>query len=180
MGTIGNVKVEPVNVSWGASALGFCDGDIEVTFEEQMVDVTAHQEGTNVLSALRTGKSAEISLTMKETSVGMLQTIFNNSQASGYTPSGAGASAVIAWGGNRDFSSVLAQAQKLVLHPVVLGATDYSRDLAFWLAYPMPESVVFSGENPMTVAVTFKIFPDSTKASVARLGVYGNHTQDFA
>lgn len=176
MGTISNIKVEPVNVSWSGSALGFCDGDIEVSFEEQAVDVTAHQEGTNVLAAIRTGKNVELSLTLKETDAANLKTIFNNSQSSSYTPSGG--TEVIGWGNKKDFSSVVSQAAKLVLHPVT--ATGLERDLAFWLAYPMPESIVFSGENPMTVAVTFKVFPDTTKKSEVRLGVYGDHTQTFA
>jgi hypothetical protein len=68
-GTLGNIKVEPCVAIFDGSDLGFTDGDIEVTMEEQGVEITAHQEGTNVLDMIRTGKMTELSLTLKETTV---------------------------------------------------------------------------------------------------------------
>lgn len=75
MGTVSNIKVQPCRASWGGSDLGFTDGDIAVKVDEKVVDITAHQEGSNVLDAIRTGKSVEIDLTLKETSLAKLQTI---------------------------------------------------------------------------------------------------------
>lgn len=75
MGTIANVIVEPCNVSWDSTDLGFLDGDLEIAPDEHAVDITAHQEGTNILDAIRTGKSAEVTLTIKETSVAQLNTL---------------------------------------------------------------------------------------------------------
>ena len=139
MGTVTNVEVRPVNVTWGGSALGFTDGDIEVAFVEDTVDVQAHQEGTNVLSAIRTGKSVEISLTLKEVNKANLDYLYGQSGSSA-TASGASAS-VVGWGNAKDFTQVLTQAGKLVLHPVANGATNYTEDLAFWKAYPVPGSL---------------------------------------
>lgn len=178
MGSVTNIKVEPVEISWSGSALGFCDGDIAISIEEQMVDVTAHQEGTNVLTGIRTGKTAEVTVTLKETDSAQITKIFGPAAGgSEYTPmAGTG---VIGWGGSKDFTQNLTQASKLVLHPVVLASGDYSRDWAFWKAYPMPDSITFSGENPETISVTFKCYPDLTKQDAVRLFVYGNHTQNF-
>ena len=179
MGSITNIKVEPMEVTWSGSALGFSDGDISLTVGEQMVDVTAHQEGSNILAGIRTGKSAEITVTLKETDSAQIAKIFGNAAGgSAYTP--AAGTAVIGWGSTKDFTQNLTQAAKLVLHPVVLAGANYSRDWAFWKAYPMPDSVTFSGENPETISVTFKCYPDTTKQDAVRLFVYGNHTQDFA
>lgn len=179
MGTVTNVKVQPMAVTWASSALGFTDGDIEISITEDAVDVTAHQEGTNVLSAIRTGKSIEIKLAIKETQTAMMKHILGKS-ANLFTASG-GSVSVIGFGSYRDFSHVLGQASALVLHPVANAASAKSEDWKFWKAYPMPDSVAFSGENPTILNVTFKIFPDSSKAAAARLGVIGDHgTGNFA
>lgn len=76
MGTLSNIKVEPCNVSWNGVDLGFIDGDIELSTEEQTVDVVAHQEGTNVLDKIRTGKNVSLTTNLKEISVSQLNTIF--------------------------------------------------------------------------------------------------------
>lgn len=174
MGTVSNVLVKPMEVTWSASALGFTEGDIEITWVEDIVDVTAHQEGTNVLSGIRTGKRAEISLTLKETNRALVKYMMEQSGQS-ITASG-GASAVVGWGSGRDFTQTLTQAAKLTLHPVTKAANDYSEDITFWKAYPKPDSFVFSGENPSTLTIEFLIYPDTSKADQARLGVIGNAT----
>ncbi len=285
MGTVGNISVDPINAIWGGVDLGFIDGDVEVTMEEQSVDITAHQYGTNVLSAIRTGKSMEVSLTLKETSVAQLTTLINQGGAAGtataevstvvigsvtsinskyfdiwsandaiayrvwfdvnntgVAPSSTGktlvevdldatptvAEAVTAltaaldglaaftavesggttvtitnastggssdivdgntgftfsvttqgsgtapgWGTSKDFTSVLTQAAKLVLHPVVLGSSVQTRDLCFWKAYPMLDSISHSGENPKLVSVTFKVYPDLNRNAQSQYFVFG-------
>lgn len=289
MGTLANIKVEPCSVEWDGVDLGFTEGDIEISMEEKGVEITAHQEGSNVLDMIRTGKSVELALTLKETAAAKLQAMLaagggssagvaevftilcvadvagslNNKVFFVYGESGAGyavwfnvnsagtdpsipgftsvpvalatgatandvADAVYAaldalddfsapnpaaatvtvtnasagariapdagnsgftltvtttgvsqltgWGKSKDFSGMLADAAKLVLHPVANAAGDYTGDIAFWKAYPMLGSIVHSGENPKTIGVTFKVFPDSSKADAVRLFAYGDHT----
>lgn len=173
MGTVTNIKVQPMSVEWGGSALGFIDGDLSFAVAEDAVDITAHEEGTNILTAIRTGKSAEISMALKETNTALVKYIFQQG-GSLATASGA-ASATIGWGNSKDFTQVTTQAAKLVLHPVVNAASNKSEDIAAWKAYPMVDSFDFSGENPSVINVTFKIFPDLTKDS-HRLFVIGDHT----
>jgi hypothetical protein len=173
MGVVTNIKVKPMELSWGGSALGFTEGDLELTLTEDAVDVTAHQEGTNILSAIRTGKNVELSVSLKETNKALVDSILSQSGAV-VTASGS-SSAVVAWGGSKDFTHVLTESKKLVMHPVAKASGDLTEDVAAWLAYPMPESISFSGENPSLLNVTFKIFPDASKAKSARLLVFGNH-----
>ena len=174
MGSVSNVLVQPMEVTWGASALGFTEGDIEITFTEDIVDVTAHQEGTNILSGIRTGKRAEVSITLKETNRALVKYMLQQSGQS-ITASG-GASAVVGWGSGRDFTQTLGQAGVLKFHPVTKASGDYSEDITFWKAYPKPDSFVFSGENPSTLSIEFHIYPDTSKADQARLGVVGDAT----
>ena len=173
-GTVANVTMRPMTVTWGASSLGFTDGDIEIPFTEDVVDVLAHQTGSSVQTAIRTGKNIEVALTLKETSKAAYEYILK--QSGSLATASGGASAVIGWGSAKDFTQVLSQAAKLTFHPVTKAAADKSEDVAFWLAYPMPESMVYSGENPSTLSVTFKIYPDAAKADAFKLGVIGNST----
>ncbi len=53
-------------MTWGDLDLGFTEGDIGISMEELSVDVTAHQEGSNVIESIRTGKKPGFSVTMKE------------------------------------------------------------------------------------------------------------------
>ena len=170
-----NVKVIPMEVSWAGSSIGLTDGDIEYTIEEQVVDVTAHSEGTNVLTSIRTGKMAEVAITLKEVTPTRLKQIFGAAGFVGQASGASGADTVLGMGNSKDFTQVTAQAQKLVLHPANKAATDRSEDVAAWKAYPLPGSITYSGENPALASVTFKIYPDCTKADAFRLFVIGDH-----
>lgn len=175
--TTTNIRIEPCNVSWGGDDLGAIDGDIEVSFREDTKEIVAHQTGTNILDEIRTGKGIEaITITFKETSVDNLSTLFS-AASSGFTPEDG--TAVIGWGTDKDFSSLLEDADKLVIHPVAAASDDYSRDMAFWKAYPVPGSLTKSGENEDLVSVTFKIFPDRTLEPEVQYFVLGDHTQTF-
>lgn len=176
---ITNVSVGPVAASWGGSALGFTEGDTELTFIEDIVDVTAHQEGTNILTGIRTGKRAECTLTLKETNIARVRSILSQG-GSLVTASGA-ASSVVGWGSAKDFTQVLSQANVLKLHPVTKASGDFSEDITFWKAYPKVDTLTFSGENPKMLSVQFLMYPDTTKANAVRLGVVGDaNTGNFA
>lgn len=171
--TLANIKIKPSTVTWGSTDLGYIDGDIEVSFEEKTKEITAHQEGENVLTAIRTGHGAEVTLTMKESTAAILKTLLE--AASGTITPGAGTE-VMGWGSTKDFTPVTAEAAKLVIHPIAEG-TSKLEDVFFWKAYPMIQSLNFSGESESLVPVTFKIFPDTTKNSDVRLGGVGDHSQ---
>lgn len=158
--------------------LGFTDGDIEISFTENYTEVTAHQEGTTKLSDIRTGYAVEdVTISLKESSVEQIRDMLVQMGAA-MTPSGG--TEGIGFGTSKQFSQVLDQAEKLVLHPVALASSNRSRDWAFWLAYPKMDSIMLSPENPMMVNVSFKIYPDSSKDSRVRFAILGDHTQDFS
>lgn len=174
MSTVTNIKIQPMTVEWASSALGFTDGDLEFTTDEQSKDIVAHEEGTNILTSIRTGKTVEITVTLKETNKALLENIYK--QGGAYVTASGAASAVVAWGNSKDFTQVTTQAGKLVLHPVVKAASDLSEDIAAWSAYPIPNSLSFSGENESLLTISFRIYPDLTKADSLRLFMIGDHT----
>lgn len=158
-----------------AADVGICDGDIEVSTKENLVDIKSHQSGTNVLSQIRSGKEVEISLNLKETSVAQLRKVFTHGSGQAITP--AAGTEVFGMGTGNDFTQTLLQAAKLNLHPVVLGSSDHSRDMTFWKAYPMFDKLNFSGEKEMVIQLKFKIYPDTSKNARIRYFAYADGTQ---
>lgn len=160
-------------------SIGFVDGDVEVGLTEDILDVTSHQTGTQIIQGLRTGRNiSNITVAMKESDAAKLKAIIETS-GSEYTP--AGGTAVSAWGSEdtKSFGNITSVCRKLILHPIRKSEGDLSEDWCFWRAYPILQGVVFSGENARITNVEFKILPDSLLDAEARLFVYGDHTQSY-
>lgn len=161
--------------------VGAIEGDIELSgLGEDLEPITMHQEGTEILGHIRRGfTEVQVTVNFKETNKEQLKRLFAQGGAS-YRPVGAAATEVFGLGASKKFSNTVAQASKLVLHPKALPLTDRQRDLTFWKAYPMLDTITFSGETIMTVPVTFMIYPDLTKRAEVNRFVYGDGTQNFA
>lgn len=158
--------------------LGFCDGNIEYSHEENYVDVTSHQTGSQIMSQIHTGNVVGISLSLKETAVSQLRKIIT-AEGNTLIPDGTGVSGVevMGYGTAQQFKQTLGRARKLKLHPTVLASSNLSRDLTFWKAFPKLSSLNFSGEEILLVPVEFMIYPDYTKDSRINMSVFGDSTQ---
>ena len=166
---------------YGDSAvdLGYCDGDIELSHEENYVDITSHQTGSQVLGQIATGNTMSLSLTLKETAVSQLRKILATAEGDSMIPDGTGVSSteVFGFGTSRQFKQNGGRCRKLVLHPIVLPSSNLSRDITIWKAFPKVSSLVFSGENVMNVPVEFMVYPDYTKQDKIRMAVFGDGSQ---
>lgn len=159
--------------------LGFSDGDIEVTKEENYVALTSHQTGTVELSHISTGAIVTITVNVKETAFSQLRKLIGTGEGDVMLPkgTGAGATEVIGWGTNRQFKQTLERARKLVLHPEALASSDKSRDITSHKAFAKVGSLTYSGENVLVCPVEFTIYPDYTKASQVRMAAIGDGSQ---
>lgn len=155
--------------------LGLLDGDVEVGFEETLFELTAHQTGVTPIADLRQGVSVEITTVLKEVTSDALNELF--AKASGGTHTPMSGTELIGVGSSRQGDNTIVQAGKLVLHPVRLSSSDNSEDLCFWRAYPMPESLTFSGENPKLLSVTWKIYKDEDINENVNFWAFGDWTQ---
>lgn len=158
--------------------LGYCDGNIEATHEEQYVDVTAHQTGTQVLSQIHTGNSVTVTLNLKESTINQIRKILT-AEGNTLIPDGTGltSSEVMGYGTDRQFKQTLGRARKLILHPTVLPASNKSRDLTCWKAFPKLSGLSFSGDSILLLPVEFMVYPDYTKAPQVNMCVIGDSTQ---
>lgn len=159
--------------------LGYTDGDIELGHEENMVDLTAHQTGSQVLGHIATGNSMTLSINLKESSVSQLRKVLATGEGDSLIPDGTGVSSteVYGWGTSRQFRQTQPRARKLVLHPIALPASNMSRDVTIWKAFPKVSSLTYSGENVLMIPVEFAIYPDYTKDSRISMAVFGDGSQ---
>jgi hypothetical protein len=155
--------------------LGLLEGDVEPSFSEDKLPVTAHQTGTSILAELRQGNNAEVTLVLKESSNGLYKEIFGAGGAD-FTP--AAGTEIFGWGDSKQGANTITNARRLRFHPVALPDTDRSEDLTFWLAYPNPDSIVFSGENFNVLNVTFVTYLDLGKPKEVRRFCFGDSSQD--
>lgn len=165
------------NIVGSLDDVGYTDGDIEVTTDETLLDVTTHQTGKDIITSIRQGKSSKVSVVLKETDIANFKLVFGQA-GTVFTPTG-GTSEVVAWGTSTNSQNVIDKAGKLILHPYNNAADDFSEDFAFWKAHLQAESVTFSGENPEQIKCTFNCYTDDTRDKRADLWVYGDHTQNF-
>lgn len=166
---------------YGSSAVevGYIDAEMTLTGEQTLVDVTAHQTGASILGHIITGESAELEMTIKETSKAQLMRMFKQAGRSATSGRNASPTEVFGIGMEQLFSATIDKAQKLVLHPMEKVSGDLSEDVGIWKAYPQIGDLAMSGEDLFMMPVTFKIYPDLSKVEAARYWVYGDHTQTF-
>ena len=161
--------------------LGYIDGDVEPGFTEDLLDVTAHQTGTQILQAIRTGRNLDnIKVSIKESDVEKIKTFIEVSGTT-FTPSGTGATQVTGWGTEdaKMFQPVLDDCARLTFHPVRMVESDLSEDMAFMAAYPLLSGIVYSGEKTKMINLEFKILPDGVLTQEARVFIFGDHQQNF-
>lgn len=155
--------------------LGLLDGDVEVAFEEATLELTAHQTGTTLLADLRQGVNATVTLNLKESDNALRKEMFTGSAGGAFTPGGG--TELYGWGNLKQGLSSVIDAGRLIMHPVALADADLTRDLCFWLAYPLIQSITFSGENPEIMSIEFKCYIDMAKPEGINLFAFGDHTQ---
>jgi hypothetical protein len=158
----------------GSLDCGYLDGNVESTFEQQLLEIKTHQTGASLVAELRQGTTAEIALVLKETDLPRLKEVFATVAGGSHTPGGG--TELFGWGTNLQGSNTIIQARRLVFHGVN-AAADRSRDICFWKAYAMPESLVYSGEEPNSVSVTFKTYIDQGKPAEIQHFAVGDWTQ---
>lgn len=135
--------------------LGLLQGDVEGSFAPSNFILTAHQNGKTPLAAINQGfEKLECTTVLLETHKSNLKEIYKiyGGVASGST------SEVFGVGSASQGKNMMVEAGRLVLKPV--DATDDTENFNFMLAVPTPDSLVFSGENPRTLSITWQGFVD--------------------
>lgn len=143
---------------------GCIQGDIELSgFEPQVQEVTCHATGTTPKAELITGyASPELTMTFQETDKEMLKKAFVMAGQYTFTPVGADGEESIGYGLNGLGEQVATSYVKLV--PVNPDLSTASETWHIWKAKAQLDTFTFSGESIAVIPVTYKLYPDETKA----------------
>lgn len=157
--------------------LGLLQGDVELSFAPANFILQAHQTGVTPRAALYQGiETLEVSLTMQETINSKLQEIYGlYGTNSSFTPSG-GSSAVFGAGNVKQGNNLLQDAARLIMRPVGQSSAGVN-DKNLMLAIPIPDTLVFSGENPRTLSMTWQGFLDDTIDTRVNALLFGDSSQ---
>lgn len=159
--------------------VGCVEGEIAVTFAENMIDVKCHDTGSTIITQLKSGwGSIELAMNLEETTLALLKKMFVKAGGS-FLPVGAGATELFGIGTAKQFENAAVYAKKLTLHPRRLLDNDVSEDWTVWKAYPMLEGATFSGEKVFTLPVKFKAYLDETKPRELQYLAIGDATQSL-
>ena len=154
--------------------LGLISGNIELTFSPANFIVQAHQTGVTPRAALFQGiETAEVGLELLETQDSKLKVLYGVYGSSGFTPSAG--TEVFGVGTSKQGANLLIDAARLELKPV--NAADDLTNKTLMLALPVPDTLVFSGEDPRTLSVTFQGFVDDTIDTRVDTLLFGDPTQ---
>lgn len=154
--------------------LGLLNGNVELSFAPANFIVQAHQTGVTPRAALFQGiETAEVTLELLNTGAANLKEIYGVYGSSGFTPSAG--TEVYGVGTSKQGQNLLAYAARLELKPV--NAVDDLSNTTLMLALPVPDTLVFSGQDPKTLSVTFQGFLDSGVDSRVSGLLFGDPTQ---
>ncbi len=81
-----NIAIRPCNASFKGVDLGYLDGEVQIKTDSKSKAVTTHQTGETEVTAIRTGVGAELTLTMKESSVARLKSIIDGGAGDSLNP----------------------------------------------------------------------------------------------
>lgn len=180
---VGEVE-DPADVDSGVSIsvcrrgknldLGLIEGDSELPLEPQVLDITSQQTGLTPSAALVQGFVAAPSLVLQETTRSQLGE-FYKIYGGQYTPGGG--TEITGVGTGTVGNNLLVDAARLEFAPVNTVSNELSYKVAYALTVPVPDSLVFSGENPRTLSVSFKAYVDSTLDSRNNFLIVGDAFQ---
>lgn len=173
---LSDVKVKPMKCLWNGQDLGSTSGGVEISVSNESVDIQLDQTGSAAQDSFDVGTTISVSLTLLELNTTNYNNMISSTIGSTHTPNAG--TQVYSFGTDRHFTSMLSRCQTLELRPV--GNTDSSESWSFWKSLPIPESLSFVSDAANSMSITFKIFPDATKTAAARIGVFGDNTQDFS
>lgn len=137
--------------------LGLLEGEPSPTFEPQVFDVTSHQTGTTILSKLIQGYTANVETVLQETTKSKLSELYKI-YGEAFTPSGG--TEVAGAGTGSIGKNLLTEAARLEFVPRTSLGAELSYQYTFRLAIPVPGTLLFSGENPRTLTVSWDALPE--------------------
>ncbi len=157
--------------------LGLLEGEPSPTFEPSNFDVTSQQTGTTIVAKLVQGFTANVETVLQESTKSKLSELYKI-YGEAFTPSGG--TEVAGAGTGQIGKNLVTEGARLEFVPVNANlSSELGYQYTFRLAIPVPGSLVFSGENPRTLTVTWDALPElgATRPNLDTV-VIGDISQD--
>ena len=179
---IERVKFQARRILWGPKAtlgdLGILAGPIEFNIEPEVHEVKDDRTGDEPLALILKSSKVKIKATFSEIDKTFYKTLLDGFGLKAITPTGEGATEVIASGTGQNGVNLSANAKMLVLKPMGKTDADKSEDFAFFKAIPkLSGGMKFSGSEQHNVEVEFTIIPDETMKADNNKFVFGDWSQ---
>lgn len=162
------VKIGACSVTLGSTDLGHTKGGVEVTYSPEYADITVDMYGNTIVDKALLGEALTVKVPLAESQIALL--------AEAMPLATATASKITL--GKKAGARLLAEAQQLVLHPLVNQASDRSEDVVLYKAVVHSEvTIPYKADEERVYEVEFIALPDFTKDDGNYLGTIGDTAQ---
>lgn len=157
------------DVTWGGVDLGHTFGGVVVTYSPEFTDIFADLYGNTVVDKYLIGEAIEVQLTLAQWDLDVT--------LDAAMPIAGTESATKRQYGSEAAQSLLAQAQRLVLHPSRLGASSRGEDIIIHkAAVTSAVPINLQNDNQKGMEVTFMGLIDTSKSAGNLLFEIGDST----
>lgn len=158
--------------------LGILDGPIEISLERDDHEVMDDRIGPEALAIINRATKITVKVKLKEVDKAQYKDILDGVLLKSVTPTGVGATEVLAVGTEFNGTNLMSAAKMLVLKEMDSDDEDHSTDFCFWKAIAkLDGGMSFSANEETKLGITFTIVPDDSKAANINKFVIGDYTQ---
>ncbi|WP_417447246.1 hypothetical protein [Kangiella sp.] len=192
-GDVTKIKTLPAFLHYNAKNLGYTSTPIEFIVEGLTKDISVDQLGDEIIAKINQGSNVSLKATFKEVDKAFLLEMYGSagiaSEFTGgscsdpqykdeasctlatetWTPADE---TVIGFGSKNVGTNLAANAKPIKVIPT--NEAEVANSLYFWLAYPIPGSLKYSGAEENEMEVEFRIIEDKTKPSAVSKGFLGD------
>lgn len=156
---------------------GPTNGDITVTLEEQLQDITSPQTGDFVLAQLRRGVTASLAFELKNTADSDIRKALNYYGGT-YVTDDADSAVLTGYGSKNLFKSFDDVATKVILRePSLAAENDPSKDLLFPKAKVSLGEITYSAESELVLPIAVTAYLDQSKFNGLNFLAFGDSTK---
>lgn len=157
--------------------LGKTSGGLEISFEQETIDITADQTGGVILDSVIRGAAVTVSMSLLEMTPARWKTVVGSVSGDSYTPGGG--TEVVGYGESRVYQSLFDLGGVLKLHPTRFAASNKTYDITLFKSAPVPSSINFSGEEPQLMEVEFRGLANREIQEAINILGFGDSSQDL-
>lgn len=170
------LDIEQVTQGIGGD-LGRTSGGVEISFEQEAIDITTDQTGGIIVDSVQTGAAVTVTMSLIEMTPARWKTVVGSVSGDSFTP--VGGTEVVGFGESRVYTSLFDLGGELILKPTRFPDSDRRYNITLFKSAPLPQSINFSGEDPQLMEVEFRGLANRELQTAINILGFGDSTQDL-